>query len=217
MRVEELGLAPGDALQLQIGDNADARYPVKFIGINPRGSVIVSAPQSGKDKMIFVRESQLVTLRFVAKNTASGFTTRVLATRGQPYPYLHLEIPKDIQSVEVRKEVRVATDIGVTIINKTHKSPALTGRLLNMSCSGVRIETNMRIALEGDLLNVTMKLLLEDIERIVTVDCLVTYVKEDDDAGEYAYGMNFDNIDDEEMVSLRGYVYQEILRGLHMI
>ena len=217
MRVEELGLAVGDAIQLQIGENIDQRYPVKFFGINPKGSVIVSAPHSGADKMIFVREGQLVTLRFVAKNVASGFTTRVMVTRGHPYPYLHLEIPKEIQTVEVRKEVRVATDIPVTLINKTHSSPALTGRLLNMSCSGVRIETNMKIALQENILNVTMKLMLEDIERMVTMDCIVTYVKEDDEEDIFSYGVNIEDIDEEDMVTLRGYVYQELLRSLHMI
>ena len=127
MRVEELGLAVGDALQMQIGNNIDQRYPVRYYGINPKGSVIISAPISGVDKMIFLREGQVVTLRCVAKNVASGFTTTVMATRGQPYPYIHLDIPKDIQTVEVRKEVRVACDISLTVMNKTHSSPALTG------------------------------------------------------------------------------------------
>ncbi len=217
MRIEELGLAVGDAMQLQIGDNVDQRYPVKFYGINPKGSVIVSAPRSGVDKMIFVREMQMVTLRFVAKNVASGFTTRVLCTRGQPYPYLHLEIPKNIQTVEVRKEVRVATDLSVTVMNKTHNSPALAARMLNMSCSGGRLESNIKMALEGNLLNITMKLMIEDIERLVTMDAIATYIKEDEEEGIFTYGVNIESIDDEDMVSLRGYIYQELLRSLHMI
>jgi len=217
MRVEELGLAVGDAMQLQIGDNVDQRYPVKFYGINPRGSVIVSAPRSGVDKMIFVREGQLVTLRFVAKNVASGFTSRVLVTRGHPYPYLHLEIPKEIQTVEVRKEVRVETDLSVTVMNKTHNSPALAAKMLNMSCSGGRIESTIKMALEGNLLNITMKLIIEDIERMVTFDAIATYVKEDEEEEIFIYGVNIETIDDEDMVTLRGFVYQELLRSLHMI
>ncbi|MET1256081.1 flagellar brake protein [Aliikangiella maris] len=217
MRVEELGLAVGDALQLQIGDNIEQRYPVKFYGINPKGSVIVSAPFSGRDKMIFIREGQLVTLRFVVKNVASGFTTRVMATRGQPYPYLHLEIPKEIQTVEVRKEVRVATDIPVTVMNKTHSSPALTGRLLNMSCSGGRIETNMKVALQDNILNITMKVKIDDIECLITMDCIVTYIKEDPDNSVFSYGVNIETIDKEDMIALRGFVYQELLKSIHMI
>lgn len=217
MRVEELGLSFGDTLQIQIGDNAQQRYPVKFIGINPTASVIVSAPITGKDKIFFVREGQAVTLRFVVKNVVSGFTTRVMLTRGQPYPYLHLEIPKEVQTVEVRKEIRVETDLNSTVINKTHSSPALTAKMLNLSCSGGRIESKAKVALMGNMLNITMPLLIDHFERIVTMDCLVTYVKEDEKNHSFLYGVNIESIDSDDSVFLRGFIYQELLRGIHMI
>ncbi len=217
MKVEELGLHSGDVLQIQIGDSVENRYPVVFYGINPRSSVIVSAPKSGVDKMIFVREGQAVTLRFVAKNVASGFTTRVMVSRGQPYPYLHLEIPKNIQTVEVRKEVRVSCDQPLTVMNKTHSSPAMKGKMLNMSCSGGRFETNMKMALANNILNITMALMIEDIERLVTFDAIVTYIKEDDEEGIYTYGVNIESIDDEDMVSMRAFIYQQLLISAHLI
>lgn len=217
MKVEQLGLVVGDALQLQIGDNIDQRYPVKYYGANPHGSVIVSAPRSGQDKIIFVREGMLVTLRFVVKNVASGFTTRVIVTRGQPYPYLHLDIPKDIQTVEVSKDVRVSTDITTTIMNKTHNSPALAGHILNLSCSGARIQSSMKIALESNVLNLTMKLELGEISKLVTMDCVVNYVKTKPDEGLFLYGVDIVVIDDEDMIMLRGYIYQQLLHNLHMI
>jgi c-di-GMP-binding flagellar brake protein YcgR len=217
LKVEELGLAVGDALQLQIGDNVEHRYPVRYYGINPKGSVIISAPITGVDKMMFLREGQVVTLRFVAKNVASGFTTKVMATRGQPYPYMHLDIPKDIQTVEVRKEVRVSCNLSVTLMNKTHKSPAIKGTMLNLSCSGGRFETTMKMALMENILNVTMAVFIEEIERLITFDCIVSYVKEDLDEDIFTYGVNIENIDDEEMVYLRAYIYQQLLLDLHMI
>ena len=130
--------------------------------------------------MIFLREGQLVTLRLVVKNAASEFSTTVISVRGQSYPYVHLDIPKDIQTVEVRSEVRVSCDMPVTIMNKTHNSPALKGRISNLSCSGCRFDTNVKLALEGNILNMTMAIHIEDIERLVTFDCIVTYFKEDD-------------------------------------
>ena len=217
MRVEELGLTFGDTLQIQIGDNDDQRYPVKFIGIHPAASIIVSAPITGKDKIYFVREGQMVTLRFVVKNVVSGFSTRVMLTRGQPYPYLHLEIPKEVQTVEVRKEVRVETDINSTIINKTHNSPALTARMLNLSCSGGRIESKAKVALMDNILNITMPLVIDNIEKIVTMDCVVTYIKEDEQSHTYLYGVNIEEIDVDDSVFLRGFIYQELLRSMHMI
>lgn len=216
MRVEELGLAVGDRMQIQIGDNVEQRYPVTFIGIKPNGSVIITAPNSGADKVLFLREGQNVTLRFMVKNVVSGFSTRVMLTRGQPYPYLHLNIPDDVQTVEVRKEVRVETDISATVINKTHESPALTTKILNMSCSGMRVVSSTKVAKLNNKVNITMPITIHDVERLVTMDCDVSYVK-DDSESEFVYGLNIVEIDDDDELVIRGYIYQELLRGLHMI
>lgn len=217
MKIEQLGLAIGDAMQLQIGDKAELRYPVTFYGMNPNGSIIVSAPRSGQDKMIFVREGQMVTLRFMSRNVVSGFSARVLITRGQPYPYIHLQIPQDIQTVEVRKEVRVETNVSLTVMNKVHNSPAMTGRMLNMSCSGGRFETGRKLALEGNKLDLTMKLEIDNLQRLLTFDAIVSYAKEDEETGLFSYGVNIDSIDDEDMVTLRAYIYQQLLKSMHMI
>jgi len=217
MRIEELGLTFGDMLQIQIGDDVDQRYPVKFIGLNPAISLIISAPMTGKDKMYFVREGLNVTLRFVVKNVVSGFSTRVMLTRGQPYPYLHLEIPKEIQTVEVRKEIRISTKINTTIINKTHDSPALTGTVLNLSCAGALIESSAKLALMDNVLNITMPITFDGVERIISLDCHVNYVKEFEKTQKFTYGVNFQDIDDEDNLILRAFIYQELLVEHHMI
>jgi hypothetical protein len=217
MKVDELGLVVGDGLQLQIGDETNQRFPVVFYGMNPRGSIIISAPSSGGDKMIFVREGQVVTVRSVINNVASGFTSRVISTRGQPYPHLHLEIPDDVQTTEVRKGIRVATNISVTAMNKTQKSHALAVSMIDMSCSGGRIEATSKIAIPNDKLSLTMTLKVEDIKCLVTMDCLIASVKEFKDGTLFRFGFNIKEIDDEDMVTVRAFIYQEILRNIHMI
>jgi len=217
MRVEELGLTFGDLLQIQIGDNVEHRYPAKFIGINPLSSIIVSAPMTGQDKILFVREGQNVTLRFVVKNVVSGFSTRVMLTRGQPYPYLHLEIPKEVQTVEVRKEIRVETDISMTVLNKTSNSPAMTAKMTNLSFSGGRVESQQKIAAMNDVINVTMPLTIGKVEKLITIDCLVSYLKEDNADSHPVYGVSFEQIDEDDGLILRGFIYQEILIGMHML
>jgi len=66
----------------------------------------------------------------MVKNVVTGFSTRVMLSRGQPYPYLHLGITDDILTVEVKKEGRIETDINATLINRTHESHALTKKNL---------------------------------------------------------------------------------------
>ncbi len=217
MKFEELGLMVGGAMQLQIGDSGEQRYPVRFYGINPKGSVIVSAPHSSGDKMIFIREGQMVNLRFMVKNVASGFSSRVIATRGQPYPYVHLEIPKEIQTVEVRKDVRVSTNFKVTVMNKTHNSSALVGKVINLSCSGGRLESGNNIAHVGNKLNITFKVDIDDIARMLTFDADVINVKPKKEGDGYNYGFNINSIDEEDQIALHAFVYQELLRNLYML
>ncbi len=217
MRIEELGLQIGDAMQLQIGDSQEQRYPVRFYGYKPNGSIIVSAPKSGENKMIFVRESLLVTLRFVANNVASGFTSRVLATRGQPYPYLHLEIPKEIQTVEVRKGMQVKTDLSVTVLNKTEKSAAVVAHITNLSNNTIQLESKKAFADEESIISVTSSLKIGKIERLITMDCMVTHCKEKPDGNSYVFKADITEIDDEDMMIIQFYIYQELLRNLHII
>jgi len=204
-------------MELQIGDNADQRYPVRFYGYNPNGSIIVSAPKSGESKMIFVRESLLVTLRFLVNNVASGFTSRVLATRGQPYPYLHLEIPKEIQTVEVRKGAHISTNISVTAINKTQKSAAIVAHITTLSGTSIRLESKSEFADEDNLISVTTTLKFEEIERLVTMDCLVTNFKQKPNTSRFIYQLNIEQIDEEDLLMVRFYIYQELLRSLYML
>mgnify|MGYP001954895212 CR=1 FL=1 len=112
--------------------------------------------------------------------------------------------------------MRVETEISATVINKTHESPALTTKIMNMSCSGMRITSKAKIAKLNNKVNITMPLVIHDLERLVTMDCDVSYVK-DDDESEFVYGLNIVEMDDDDELVLRGFIYQELLHGLHMI
>ena len=49
------------------------------------------------------------------------------------------------------------------------------------------------------------------------MNCVVSYVKEDEETHSYLYGVNIEDIDIDDSVFLRGFIYQELLRGMHMI
>ncbi len=229
MRFSDLGLKMGDVMQLQISPESELRYPVKLLGYLPDCSVIISAPNAGKDKTIFVKEDQMVTLRFVVNHVASGFSAKVLAMHTRPKPYVHLEMPKQVQAVEVRNAVRVLVDVPATIINETHKSHPINVSVSNLSVLGGRFESSRKLALIGDQLSLTMTLNLDDIEKVVTLDCEVRNkgqlqseeVEEMSQNNESSvtnwYGFHFKFTEDEDRLLLKAFVYQEILRSLHML
>jgi hypothetical protein len=219
MRFTDLGIKMGDVMQLQIAADSDARYPVKLLGYIPDCSVMISIPYERKNKPIFLKEDQIVTLRFVVNNVASGFHTRVLAVRTSPKPYLHLEMPKSVETVEVRNAVRVNTEIYATLINETHKSHPLKVTLTNLSVLGGRFECDRVVALIGDQVSITMTLNLDDVEKVVTMDGIVRNKgRRDTEKGQVNwYGFYFQFKDDEDRLLLKAFVYQEILRSLHLL
>lgn len=217
MKIEELGLKISDVMQLQIADNVHQRYPVRLYGYNPTGSIIVSAPKSPENKMITLRESSMVTLRFVANNVASAFTCKLLSTSWKPYPHLHLEIPTEIQTVEVRNGVQAATDLSVSVLNKTKQTPAVLARFTVISDNYVRMESNKIFAGEDDIISVTSMLKVKELERMLTMDCKVTDVKEKSKNEIFVYDLKIKNIDEDDALLLHFYVYQELLRNLHMV
>lgn len=252
MRFSDLGLKMGDIMQLQISPDSDERYPVKLIGFLPDCSVIISAPLEKQKRVVFLREDQMVTLRFVVNNVASGFSAKVLVMRTSPSPYIHLAMPKQVEAVEVRSAVRVNCDIAATLTNQSRNSHPARVIVTNLSVLGGRFECRDQLALVDDELSITMTLELDDIQKVVTLDCRVNnkgkLVDEggDNDAtdndvadkqnadsnndltqkqptvksgseGTYWYGFHFVFTDEEDRLLLKAYVYQEILRSLHLL
>ncbi|NVJ59989.1 MAG: flagellar brake protein [Gammaproteobacteria bacterium] len=220
MRFSDLGLKMGDVMQLQISPDSDARYPVKLLGFIPERSIIISAPSEQKGHPMFMKEEQLVTLRFVVNNVASGFTAKVLKMRTDPGPYLHLEMPHQVEAVEVRNAVRVNTDFSATIINDTHNSNSMSVMVKNLSVLGGRLESEKKIALISDRLSITMSLNLDDVEKLVTLTAEVRnkgILEQEGGTGINWYGFNFLFTDEEDRLLLKAYVYQEILRSLHLL
>lgn len=220
MRFSDLGLKMGDVMQLQISADSEARYPVKLLGFIPQRSIMISAPSAQKGRPLFLKDEQMVTLRFVVNNVASGFTAKVLKMCTEPSAYLHLEMPHQVEAVEVRNAVRVNTDFSATIINETHKSNSLSVMVKNLSVLGGRLESERKIALIGDRLSITMTLSLDDVEKLVTLTAEIRnkgIVEEEGSAPINWYGFNFLFTDEEDRLLLKAYVYQEILRSLHLL
>ena len=217
-------------MQVQLANDSDLRYPVKLIGHIPDHSIMISTPVSSKGRVVMVRDQQMITLRFVVNGVASGFSSKVLFSRNTPFPYLHLEVPQQIQTIEVRQAVRVNTDLAATIINDTHQSSSIGVSVTNLSVLGGHFESPKKVALIKDKLSLTTTLMLDEIERLATLNLVVVSKKsrslESSDEGDgsssadntmYVYGFDFIGNDEEDALLLRAFVYQEILRSLHMI
>jgi len=113
MSATHLALEIGDNLQMQFVDD-ETRHYVKVIGYVPGKSLLVTTPRHD-GKFLMVREAQRVVVRLMSGNEIVGFTVPVLRSQVQPYPYLHLDFPKNMQAVTVRKALPVKLDMMASV------------------------------------------------------------------------------------------------------
>ena len=107
MTNENLALEIGDTLQMQfLTSVGDERHYVKVMGYAVDKSVLVTAPRVN-GRQLEVREGEKIVARLMVGNDIVGFTGKVLRVCSNPYRYLHLSYPKDMQAITVRKALRV--------------------------------------------------------------------------------------------------------------
>ena len=216
-----LCLEVGDTLQLQfLGDDGDTRHYVKVIGYLEDKSLLVTAPHTG-GKLILVREGQPLAVRMMAGTELVGFTVSVLRNCTRPYPYLHLSYPQAMQSVTVRKSLRVKLDMDVTVrsclLGSEEVDTDATPRqatIRDMSTTGAQLVADEPLAEVGNYLSVLTSLdVAEEVEeQNFTVIVRNVQVESGNVKGEsrFLHGVEFQFSDRHESVLLHAYVYQQI-------
>lgn len=221
----DLVLDVGDILQLQfLGESGDARYYVKVIGYLEDRSLLVTSPQQG-GKLKQVREGQPVAARMMAGNQLVGFTVNVLRSCAVPYTYLHLSYPHDLQSVTVRKALRVTLDMtaqaqacngqadDVSLDNEIHKI-----LIRDMSTTGALLVADEPLADTGNCLTVSVQVDVAGEREELTFTAVVRNIKveqakEKGRSSLFLHGVEFQFSDRRESVLLHAFVYEQIVHN----
>lgn len=221
----ELALDVGDILQLQfLGESGEARYYVKVIGYLEDRSLLVTSPQQG-GKLRRVRDGQPVAARMMAGNKLVGFSVNVLRSCAVPYPYLHLSYPHDLQSVTVRKALRVTLDMPanaqacvtgteeVKLENEIHKII-----IRDMSTTGALLVSDAPLADTGNSLLVSVTVKVAEAEEdlaftVVVRNIKVEQAKEKGRSSQFLHGVEFQFSDRRESVLLHAFVYEQIVHN----
>lgn len=196
MADDQLDLDVGETLQLQkVGDDVATRYLVRLIGYLPGGSLLVTPP-TVNGKIVLVRESQPFAVRMLHGSHVRGFMTRVLHNAAKPFPHLHLEYPKEIESLALRNAERVSVVVPARARN-TRRSDAPEHwhpvEIRDLSISGCRIESTLPIAQQGDSLELRFVLQVcgeqEEIRLIASCKNRSTRTETTEQGEEIRYGL----------------------------
>ncbi|TAJ55696.1 MAG: flagellar brake protein [Nevskiaceae bacterium] len=201
----ELDLAIGSALQLQSAVGGPTRYQVRLIGLCPGRSLLVTAPEQEGRPVAFMQDEPLVARTFVGTN-AVGFKTSLLKYATQPYRYLHLTYPTEVQNVQVRGAPRLALRLPVRLFPTG--GGELQGALGDLGSRGAMVEIEGEALRPGQTLRLCFVLDFPDLDAQTLELTAVIRNADHPEPGttRRRYGLEFQAVPTLAALALRAYL-----------
>ncbi|MFV2057799.1 MAG: flagellar brake protein [Thiohalomonadales bacterium] len=223
MEKERFALDVGDNLQMQfLGTGTDVRHYVQVIGYLAKKSVLVSAPMID-GKLLIVREGKQVICRLMVGNDVVGFSGSVLRVCSMPYHYLHLSYPFDMQTITVRKALRVS----ISMLASSRpcrpngevdwKAALDSVTICDLSTTGALMTATKPLGEVGRMISITMRLDVAGEPEDIMVPAVIRNIRPANPDGEEAdllyHGVELQVTERKESVLLHAFVYEQISRS----
>ncbi len=220
-------LQAGDNLQLQFLDEPErGRYPVTVIGYVEDCSLMITAPKM-HGHLLLLREGQQFVVRLLSGKQIIGFNSEVMKVYNNPFAYVHLKPPVEIQQCNVRNAYRVDVDniasIQCAIDNENidagnkpqqHKlADAYAAKILNMSTTGCQLQLLKMLPDGAKKIIISTKINVAEQERLLSLEAQICSCRdvEHDSKPAYLYGVQFIEINDDKRLLLNGFVYEKLV------
>ncbi len=222
MNDDVLGIPVGSTLQLQAaGLERAPRFNVRLIGYLPGASLLVTSPTIG-GRLQMVRESQPFNVRMLRGNSVMGFVASVLQVYLKPYPHLHLEYPRRVESIMVRSARRAAAGIfalarNIDDVDLPENRHEVT--MLDLSATGAKLSMTSPIAVVGDTLHLDFSLQVAGREETLAMlgEVRNQMVREDPEGMRPSYicGVQFRAPNRLQELLLHGWVLERLVAAAH--
>lgn len=200
------------------------RLAVKVIGYLRDISLLVTAPTTANGTRLQLMEGENVVMRFFSGQNAFAFACTIERVCKVPYEYLHLSFPDVIQGILIRKAPRVKTRITVAVQNSNSgdAKEQVSALISNISATGVALDAKCLLGSKGDILDLAFRVQLHKIEAFMSVKGLIRSVMRGDAAdpsnpGIVHHGLEFRNLQPNDMVILQSMIYQQIIENPHQL
>lgn len=218
MQFDDLNLSSGTSLQLQQinSEGQSERLSARFWGGVPGRKLFLSVPRSG-GKLLRFRPGQKLAVRLMVANGIGIFACVVEAQINEPVPLLFVSYPDEVKFKGIRGATRVVVNLFAKVGNSNSLSPRRAeGRVADISISGARLELREAIGDIGDTLELEMRVRVDTLERVITLQAIIRSRVErstQEEKLEYpaVYGVEFIEQDEDELLILYAYVYSKIV------
>lgn len=212
---EEMKLKIGDRLQIQPpAQLSSERFIVKLIGYVNNTSLLVTAPIDTNGLRLQLIEGEKLVVRVFSSQNAFGFASTIEKVCKLPFEYLHLSFPNEVQGMVIRKAPRVRTKIIAAVVTCTRGSDSASAIISNLSASGALLDARRNLGEKGDILKMSFRVNLHNIDAYLTVTAAVRAVFSDeaaDNDGLIHHGLEFVDLQPNDSVILQSMIYQQMI------
>ncbi len=226
---DDMKLKVGDRLNLELPADHDfrtkfqspnERFLVKVIGFLKGASLLVTAPNTTNAQIIGGKK---VVMRSFTGQNAFGFSCSIERICKLPYEYLHLSFPDDIQGIVVRKAPRVKARIIATVLgSKSGAEEQISALISDISASGVSLDAKQPLGEKGDILNLSFRMPLHNIDAYLSVKGVIRAIVNNDAAdaskvGLIRHGIEFQDLQPNDCLILQSMIYQQMIETPHKL
>ena len=152
--------------------------------------------------------------RCLSGTSVFGFTTDVIKIAIDPYAYLHLSYPSEVQTVGVRQSERVKVSIPVAV--RSASGETYTGTILDLSPTGAQLTSSSAAGQVGDKMTLTFDAdfaaVTNKLESVAVVKSARAQAgKSATGEKQQLYGVQFEGHSEQQRLFLYGFVYEQLV------
>jgi c-di-GMP-binding flagellar brake protein YcgR len=209
----DMRLLIGDSLQLDCGMPLKSQKTyVKLVGYLKDRSIIVTTPSIGGRRLELV-ENDNVLIRGFSGTNAYAFRASVTRVSRLPFDHVYLSFPDAVFGRSVRRSQRVRTELEAHLHSSSPtRAEPVSGRVEDLGALGALISTEHELDPESPLRLSTVLMLHGNRVELEAESTIVSHYTETTDAATlHCYGLKFSNLEPQDAMLLKAYVYQQIV------
>lgn len=221
-RFTDMRLKVGDRIQIQPPASlTQDKSVVRMIGYQEGVSVLTTPPYAN-GLPLPLREGENVVVRVFSGQHAFGFTSTIEKICKAPFEYLHLSFPDRVQGLVVRKSPRVQTKIVASAANVSRQTAegAKSCIISNLSVTGALVVAQNALAAKDEILRLSFRFSPLGVESYLSAAAVVRAVFEarsDDNTTLIHHGLEFQQLEPSEKITLGSFVYEQMVEEGHLL
>lgn len=192
-----------------LAGKGNVRFNVALIGFITGRTMLVTMPPAHERK-VKLYDGDNLALRFIQGSAVHAFKTSIERVCIDPMPYLHLVFPATIETAKIRNSCRVKTSCAISIqCNGDKEKHAAT--LVDVSEDGGKIISNEALGETGEKITLEGVFDFGGLQENLTLDAIIRNTI-DSNKDKHSYGIEFVDVKQQDMIFLRGVIYEQMVK-----